>query len=170
MSTAKNPIFRQFDVINATSAAAAQASWFAAHILYKYPNLWPESIRGLMIHSAKWSDNIIDQFNIDINRKQDVKELRRICGCGTPSLSKALYSTENGLTFIIQEELQPFAKTDTRVTANEMHFYELPWPKEELLANPNVEVKVKITLSYFIEPGPGEVGWKDKYRYFGNNC
>ena len=22
-----------------------------------------------------------------------------------------------------------------------------------------------MTLSYFIEPGPGEVGWKDKYRY-----
>ncbi|MBL0096679.1 MAG: hypothetical protein IPP46_09430 [Bacteroidetes bacterium] len=26
-------------------------------------------------------------------------------------------------------------------------------------------VKLKITLSYFIEPGAGEIGWKDKYRY-----
>ena len=26
-------------------------------------------------------------------------------------------------------------------------------------------MKLRITLSYFIEPGPGEVGWKDKYRY-----
>jgi hypothetical protein len=24
---------------------------------------------------------------------------------------------------------------------------------------------MRITLSYFIEPGPGEIGWKDKYRY-----
>ena len=24
---------------------------------------------------------------------------------------------------------------------------------------------MKLTLSYFIEPGPGEIGWKDKYRY-----
>lgn len=24
---------------------------------------------------------------------------------------------------------------------------------------------MKVTLSYFIEPGAGEVGWKDKYRY-----
>lgn len=24
---------------------------------------------------------------------------------------------------------------------------------------------IRVTLSYFIEPGPGEVGWKDKYRY-----
>ena len=28
-----------------------------------------------------------------------------------------------------------------------------------------IPVKLKITLSYFIEPGAGEIGWKDKYRY-----
>lgn len=46
-----------------------------------------------------------------------------------------------------------------------MHFFELPWPKEILTDNPDMEVTMKITLSYFIEPGVGEVGWKDKYRY-----
>lgn len=24
---------------------------------------------------------------------------------------------------------------------------------------------MRVTLSYFIEPAPGEIGWKDKYRY-----
>jgi hypothetical protein len=24
---------------------------------------------------------------------------------------------------------------------------------------------MKVTLSYFVEPGPGEIGWKDRYRY-----
>jgi hypothetical protein len=24
---------------------------------------------------------------------------------------------------------------------------------------------MRITLSYFIEPGPGEIGWEDRYRY-----
>lgn len=24
---------------------------------------------------------------------------------------------------------------------------------------------MRVTLSYFVEPGPGEVGWEDKYRY-----
>jgi hypothetical protein len=24
---------------------------------------------------------------------------------------------------------------------------------------------MRVTLSYFIEPGPGEIGWKDRYRY-----
>lgn len=26
-------------------------------------------------------------------------------------------------------------------------------------------MKMRVTLSYFIEPSPGEVGWKDRYRY-----
>ena len=29
----------------------------------------------------------------------------------------------------------------------------------------NIPVRLRITLSYFIEPGAGEIGWKDKYRY-----
>ncbi len=24
---------------------------------------------------------------------------------------------------------------------------------------------MRVTLSYFIEPGPGEIGWKSRYRY-----
>jgi len=29
----------------------------------------------------------------------------------------------------------------------------------------DIKVRMKLTLSYFIEPGPGEIGWKDRYRY-----
>ncbi len=29
----------------------------------------------------------------------------------------------------------------------------------------NVQVQMRVTLSYFIEPGPGEIGWQDRYRY-----
>ena len=27
------------------------------------------------------------------------------------------------------------------------------------------EVRMRVTLSYFVEPGPGEVGWDNRYRY-----
>ena len=48
----------------------------------------------------------------------------------------------------------------------DMHFYDLPWPVKVLQELPDdVQVKMKVTLSYFIEPGPGEIGWKDRYRY-----
>ena len=46
-----------------------------------------------------------------------------------------------------------------------MEIHEIPWPKEELLKLGDVKVEMKVTLSYFIEPSPWEVGWKDKYRY-----
>ena len=46
-----------------------------------------------------------------------------------------------------------------------MHLYELPWPKEILENLGEVAVEMRVTLSYFIEPGPGEIGWKDRYRY-----
>ena len=48
---------------------------------------------------------------------------------------------------------------------NEMHIHEIPWPSEELAELGDVEVELRVTLSYFIEPGPGEIGWKDRYRY-----
>lgn len=50
---------------------------------------------------------------------------------------------------------------------NEMHLCELPWVKEVLQSLGETKATIRVTLSYFIEPGPGrgpgEVGWKDKY-------
>ncbi|MGB3466674.1 MAG: S8 family peptidase [Cyclobacteriaceae bacterium] len=173
LSTAKNTIIRQFDLVNATSAAAAQASWLAAKIMEEYPQAWPETIRGLIIHSASWSDEMFSQFNKKPNAKNDIKDIMRLFGYGKPNKAKALYTTDKSLTFIAQEQIQPFIKAQvikegkkqTKYSTKDMHFFELPWPKEELLSNPDLEVELRITLSYFIEPGPGEVGWKDKYRY-----
>ena len=38
-----------------TSAATALAARYAAIIYAHYPTLWPETIRGLLIHSARWT-------------------------------------------------------------------------------------------------------------------
>lgn len=51
-----------------------------------------------------------------------------------------------------------------RVT-RDMHLYRLPWPAEVLRGLGETPVRMRVTLSYFVEPGPGEVGWKDRYRY-----
>ncbi len=76
-------------------------------------------------------------------------------------LSRALSSAANSLTLIAQEEMQPYKRSST----NEMHLHRFPWPREVLLGLGEMPVELRITLSYFIEPAPGEVGWKDKYRY-----
>lgn len=158
LTTSKNFLLHQFDTINATSAASAQAAWLAAKIAYKYPNIWPETIRGLIVHSATWTEQMRAQFPNNL-------DLLRACGYGVPNIERALHSFENGLTFVAQEVIQPYLKNGNDYKTNEMHFFNLPWPKDLLLSMGDTPVKIKITLSYFIEPSPGEIGWKDKYRY-----
>jgi len=164
LSTHYQPIDKQFAISNQTSCATAKASWFAAQIMTRYPDAWPETIRALMIHSANWSDAMKKQF-LEIDNKPGYTKLLRICGYGIPSLNRATESASNSLTLIVQNELQPFIKENNQYKTKDMHIYELPWPKEELLTLKEIEVELKVTLSYFIEPGPGEVGWKDRYRY-----
>ncbi|MCB4747379.1 MAG: S8 family peptidase, partial [Sulfurovum sp.] len=166
LTTNFEPHLGNFRHFNMTSLATAQASWFAAQIQVEYPEFWPETIRALMIHSARWTEELISQFSIDINKKSDVKKLLRICGYGVPSLARALHSASNSLTLIVEEKIQPFIKEGSAYKTKDMHFYELPWPKKVLQSlPPEVDVEMRVTLSYFIEPGPCELGGKDKYRY-----
>lgn len=46
-----------------------------------------------------------------------------------------------------------------------MHLYRLPWPVDVLREMGEAQVKMRVTLSYFVEPSPGEIGWQDRYRY-----
>ena len=172
LSTYYDPHTSHFHPFNMTSAAAAQAAWMAAQIQAQYPDLWPETIRALLVHSASWPDGLWQQFSGDVS-KTAIKRLISICGYGVPNLERALFSASNSLTLIAQAELQPFdKKRDDAGNATpgyrtkDMHLYELPWPKEVLRSLPDgTKVEMRVTLSYFIEPGPGEVGWQDRYRY-----
>src|ERR1022692_1324795 len=46
-----------------------------------------------------------------------------------------------------------------------MHLYNLPWPTEALDGLGAAQVMMRVTLSYFVEPAPGEIGWENRYRY-----
>ncbi len=158
---------RPFEVIRMTSSATAQAAWMAARIWKQYPDLWPETIRALLIHSAEWTPQMIHsvggQERLD---KTGYRRLLRTCGYGVPDLDKALWSASNSVNLILQDELQPYLKKDNgSISQNEMHIHTLPWPQELLLAHEETIVRMRVTLSYYIEPGPAEIGWKDKYRY-----
>lgn len=157
---------RFFSTIWGTSSATAQASWMAAQLMNEYPNMWPETVRALMIHSARWSENMQRQFNTDDKKTSGRRNLLRHCGYGIPDLSRAIQCYENSVNMIIQGELQPFEKqTGAQPHMKEMDLHKIPWPTEVLRDMGDIEVELRVTLSYFIEPGPGEIGWKDKYRY-----
>ncbi|MBN8684595.1 MAG: S8 family peptidase [Chitinophagales bacterium] len=159
-----------FDTIWATSAAAAQAAWFAAKVSYAYPNAWAETVRGLIVHSANWHPAMLAQLNKQLgeqSKRERFRNLLRTFGFGIPDLDRALYSRESALTYIAQETIQPFAFKEggSAPQTNEIHFFNLPWASDLLLQMGEIPVTLKVTLSYFIEPGAGEIGWKDKYRY-----
>ena len=167
LSTYYKPQEAYFYPFQMTSASTAYAAWFAAQIQAEYPEFWPETIRALMVHSAVWTERLKQQFIRD-DTKTSLKRLMRICGYGVPNLHHALHSAANSLTLISQEIIQPFDKKENAsgFRTKDMHLYDLPWPKETLQGLPlNTMVEMRITLSYFIEPGPGEIGWKDRYRY-----
>lgn len=163
LTTHFNPSTKFFTTINGTSSAAAQAAWFCAQIYSEYPKIWPETVRALTVHSSEWTEIMKEQFCKD-DTKTGRQQLLRSCGYGIPNLQKAIQCLNNSVNMVIEGELQPYNNRGM----NEMHIHELPWPKELLQSLENTVIKVKITLSYFIEPGPGEVGWNDKYRYPSN--
>lgn len=161
LTTHYRPLIKQFSTIWGTSSATAQAAWMGVQLMAEYPHAWPETIRALMIHSASWTDKMRKQFCHEDTKTKGRRHLLRNCGYGIPNLQKAIQCMNNSVNLVIEGELQPFEKKSMK----NMHLHNLPWPREQLLSLGEVPVTLRITLSYFIEPGPGEVGWKDKYRY-----
>ena len=161
LTTHARPLTRLFSTIHGTSAATAQAAWMAAQITSEYPDIWPETVRALLVHSARWTDEMKKQFLKDSKKTSGKRSLLRTCGYGVPDLGRAIECKNNSVNLIIENDLQPFKKN----SMNEMHVHQIPWPKEVLRELGETPVEMRVTLSYFIEPGPGEVGWKDKYRY-----
>ena len=162
-----------FETTKDTSAACALVSRQAALLMAEYPDYWPETIRGLIVHSAEWTPRMWERFGL-LQKGQKysnaARTMLRCVGHGVPSLERARYSANNALTLIVQDTLQPFkkpsAKTSDDPKLNEMQLYQLPWPVEELRKlPPELDIKLRVTLSYFIEPNPGRRGYRQRYSY-----
>jgi len=138
-----------------TSAATALASKFAAELYYFYPDLLPETIRGLIVHSADWTPAMLGGRPIRDLNETERKNLLQTVGYGVPNLQRAKESANNSLSLIAERILKPYKFEDSRVKTDEFHLFDLPWPVEVLEELFNTEVQLKVTLSYFIEPNPG---------------
>ncbi len=142
---------------HATSAATALAARMAAKIKTMNPNLSLLSVRGMMIHSARWTQ--------EMERIGSINDIMSICGYGVPNEEVALFSNERCATYIFENELIPYVRKDGSNTYNQLHFYNLPWPVELLERMGAEKVKIRITLSYYVKPSPGYAGRRNKYRY-----
>ncbi len=162
------PHERLLTTMNATSAATALGCRMAAQLMTRYPDLWPESIRALIVHSAEWTEKMRQEFLPFYNEpsKKDYLKLVRHCGFGVPDLDRAMWSVSNSLTMIVESTLYPFKKEGSKQPAlRDMNLHRLPWPLAELESLGETEVEMRVTLSYFIEPNPSSRGFRSRYRY-----
>lgn len=166
LTTHQSPTERLFTTSNATSSATALAARMAAQIWAAYPDLWPETVRGLIVHSAEWTDVMRSQFLPAAPSKRDAVRLVRLCGFGVPNLDRALWTLRNSVTLVTQETLRPFARSKPGAPhLEQMRLYELPWPRQALWELGEADVELRVTLSYFIEPNPSRRGGTSRYRY-----
>ncbi|MDQ0357005.1 hypothetical protein J2S22_003949 [Rhodoplanes tepidamans] len=152
-----------------TSAAAADAARMAAALWAKYPDFTPETIRALMIHAAEWTPAMLDRVT-GPDGSVNYETLLRCYGYGVPNFRRLMSSATNSLTLISQGSIQPFFKHKDKngkesVKTREMRLHALPWPADILRDLQDAPVKMRVTLSYFIEPSPGARGWTSKYGY-----
>lgn len=167
LTTHYRPAQRSFTTTHATSAATALASRLAVQVMEAYPGLWPETVRGLIVHSAEWTDAMKDAYLPSANpAKGEYRKLLRRCGFGVPDLGRALWSVAHSLTMVVEETLVPFKRgASGNVVTRDMQIHNLPWPQDSLEELGNTPVEMRVTLSYFIEPNPSRRGVGSRYRY-----
>jgi hypothetical protein len=160
LSTHYQPERRPFVLSWATSAATAQAARMAAMLSAEHPDLWPETVRALIVHSARWTPAMLAHFEAAEPREARVRLTRRY-GLGVPDLARALRSSSDAVTLVVQESIRPFSAGNMR----ERHLHDLPWPKAALRLLGDTPASVRVTLSYFIEPNPARRGFRQRYAY-----
>ena len=119
LSTGHRPQDKLFVAFGDSCAAVAQVSRLGGQLMAQYPELWPESVRALLVHSARWTNAMVSRFGplSDANAKRN---LLRWCGFGVPDKDVLMWSASNSLTLIAQESLQPFVKGGASVKTKDI--------------------------------------------------
>ena len=170
LSTHHNYPVRSFTLTYDTSAATALAAKGITELWSDYPALWPETVRGLYISSARWTQQMLSHLPAEPQKRHYAPLFQRY-GYGVPDLNRARRSASNALTLIVEDMITPYglSKKTGGDVHNEMKLFTLPWPVEALRALGNTEVTLRVTLSTFIAPNPSEASRGSKYRYASHN-
>ncbi|WP_027520538.1 S8 family peptidase [Bradyrhizobium sp. Ec3.3] len=150
LTTNKHPS-RRFGILAETSAATAAISGMAGRLSTRYPQYWPETIRGLIVHSTDWTPAMLER-TADANKQLQRDRLVALYGYGVPDEDRARQSASDALTLIAQDQFAPFSFENGRTVATQLAYHELPWPARILREMGKTQVELRVTLSYFIEP------------------
>ncbi|QKK07458.1 MAG: S8 family peptidase [Planctomycetota bacterium] len=164
LTTAVSPTGAVLDTNAGTSAAVAQGARLAAEIMAKYPSLRPETVRALIVHSAEWTEEMAAQVPAN-SSKEAIRKRIRTFGFGVPNRDRAIASMSNAVTLVAESAIQPYARRSGVARTNQMGLHQLPWPTAALYELGSTPVRMRVTLSYFIEPNPGRRGRIPRTRY-----
>ena len=107
LTTCSSPVSgRLLTTVTGTSPAAAQAAHLGCRLAGAYPHLWPETVRALIVHSARWTKAMGSRFQ-GANRQATVALVRRY-GWGVPDPARALRSAADSVTLIAQQRIHPY--------------------------------------------------------------
>lgn len=169
LTTRLDPTGALIGLTRATSPAAGQAARIAAIVQAKYGEYWPETVRGMLVHNARWTKAMREEFPVkrQAGKISKVPKARlRAYGWGVPDLNRCLSCEKHFATMVVQDFIQPYSLDDSgKPATNEMKFHALPIPKAKLEEYGDESVEMRVTLSYFIEPSPGRKGWNVNHRY-----
>lgn len=170
LSTHHNYPARSFSFTFDTSAATALAAKGITELWSDYPALWPETVRGLYVSSARWTKQMTSHLPANPSKGAFATLFQRY-GYGIPDMNRARRSASNALTLIVEDTTTPYRlseKTGGDIH-NELKLFTLPWPIEELRKLGNTAVTLRVALSTFIAPNPSEAARGSKYRYASHN-
>ena len=170
LSTHHNYPVRSFTFTFDTSAATALAAKDVTELWSDYPTLWPETVRGLYVSSARWTQQMRGHLPAQPNKGHYTPLFQRY-GYGVPDMSRARRSASNALTLIVEDTITPYglSKKTGGDVHNELKLFALPWPVEALRALGNTDVTLRVALSSFIAPNPSEASRGVRYRYASHN-
>lgn len=159
------PFGRPLESVNATSAAVAHAAHLAGLATANYPSFWPETIRGLLVQAARWTEPMRAAIDAARTKPEKQRVIRRY-GFGVPTETSVLRSASSAVTMIAQAAMRPFERpAGGSARLREMHLHEFPWPRAELLELGAADIELRVTLSYFVEPNASARGWRGRYVY-----
>lgn len=142
-----------------TSEASARAGRFATAVWVADKSLRPDTVRGLIVHSASWTQEMVSQF-------PGLPDRLMACGYGVPDLALARECANDRATIVVEDEMpsavieevpkkKPPKRKTTKTTEprvrRKVKLYEIPIP-DRLPGGEDPQVELRVTLSFFAEP------------------
>lgn len=126
---------RLFIPLIGTSFAAPKVTNLAGRLLYDYPDASANLLRALILLHAKWPETATSLCE---SQEDPGLELGFYSyGYGRPDVEKTIYSLENCVTLVAEEQ----------IGHDQTHFFEIPLPEDFLVAG-KVERSISVALAY----------------------